>query len=138
MTTSPFGRVLTAMVTPMSPGGEVDEKGTDALVDHLLDAGHDGIVVNGTTGESSTLSDDESLEMVRRVKQRAGDRAKVVAGFQQVVDERVGALLVDLAARRHGGHHRGEDTAEGRRRHADRVVPSGHASWRPTAVVGPE
>jgi 4-hydroxy-tetrahydrodipicolinate synthase len=80
MTTSPFGRVLTAMVTPMAPDGEVDEKGTDALVDHLLATGHDGLVVNGTTGESSTLSDDESIEMVRRVRQRAGDRAKVVAG----------------------------------------------------------
>ena len=80
MTTSPFGRVLTAMVTPMSPGGEVDEKGTDALVDHLLDAGHDGIVVNGTTGEASTLTDDESIEMVTRVKERAAGRATVVAG----------------------------------------------------------
>ena len=80
MTTSPFGRVLTAMVTPMSPGGEVDEKGTDSLVDHLLATGHDGIVVNGTTGESSTLTGDESIEMVRRVAARAGDRAKVVAG----------------------------------------------------------
>ncbi len=80
MTSSPFGRVLTAMVTPMSRGGEVDDKGTDSLVDHLLATGHDGIVVNGTTGESSTLSDDESIELVRRVRQRAGDRAKVVAG----------------------------------------------------------
>jgi 4-hydroxy-tetrahydrodipicolinate synthase len=80
MTSSPFGRVLTAMVTPMSPDGEVDERGTDALVEHLLATGHDGIVVNGTTGESSTLTDDESIEMVRRVKERAGDRASVVAG----------------------------------------------------------
>jgi len=80
MTSSPFGRVLTAMVTPMSPGGEIDDKGTDSLVDHLLATGHDGLVVNGTTGESSTLESDESIEMVRRVKQRAGDRAAVVAG----------------------------------------------------------
>jgi 4-hydroxy-tetrahydrodipicolinate synthase len=80
MTTSPFGRVLTAMVTPMSRGGEIDEKGTDSLVDHLLATGHDGIVVNGTTGESATLTVDESIAMVRHVKQRAGDRAKVVAG----------------------------------------------------------
>lgn len=80
MTSTPFGRVLTAMVTPMSPDGQVDEKGTDALVDHLLETGHDGIVVNGTTGEASTLSDDESIATVQRVKERAGDRAKVVAG----------------------------------------------------------
>ncbi|HZB68646.1 MAG TPA: dihydrodipicolinate synthase family protein, partial [Ornithinibacter sp.] len=80
MTSSPFGRVLTAMVTPMSPDGEVDDKGTDSLVDHLLGTGHDGIVVNGTTGESSTLTDDESIALVRRVKDRAGNRAAVVAG----------------------------------------------------------
>lgn len=80
MTSSPFGRVLTAMVTPMSPDGEVDADGVDSLVDHLLATGHDGIVVNGTTGESATLTEDESIEMVRRVKERVGDRAAVVAG----------------------------------------------------------
>lgn len=80
MTSSPFGRVLTAMVTPMTPDGGVDDRGTDALVDHLLATGHDGIVVNGTTGEASTLTDDESVAMMQRVKARAGDRAKVVAG----------------------------------------------------------
>ncbi|GAA4404010.1 4-hydroxy-tetrahydrodipicolinate synthase [Fodinibacter luteus] len=80
MTSSPFGRVLTAMVTPMSPDGEVDSAGVDSLVDHLLATGHDGIVVNGTTGESATLTEDESIEMVRRVKERVGDRAAVVAG----------------------------------------------------------
>jgi 4-hydroxy-tetrahydrodipicolinate synthase len=95
MTTSPFGRVLTAMVTPMSRGGEIDEKGTDSLVDHLLAAGHDGIVVNGTTGESATLSVDESIEMVRHVKQRAGDRAKVVAG----VGSNDTSHAVDMAGR---------------------------------------
>jgi 4-hydroxy-tetrahydrodipicolinate synthase len=97
MTSSPFGRVLTAMVTPMSRGGEIDDKGTDSLVDHLLATGHDGIVVNGTTGESSTLSDDESLEMVRRVKQRAGDRAKVVAGVGSN-DTRHAVEMAGLAA----------------------------------------
>ncbi len=97
MTSSPFGRVLTAMVTPMSPGGEIDDKGTDALVDHLLATGHDGIVVNGTTGESSTLSVDESIEMVRRVKQRAGDRARVVAGVGSN-DTRHAVQMAGLAA----------------------------------------
>ena len=80
MTTSPFGRVLTAMVTPMAPDGQVDDKGVDAVVDHLLATGHDGIVVNGTTGESATLTDEESIGAIRRVKERAGDRARVVAG----------------------------------------------------------
>ncbi len=80
MTSSPFGRVLTAMVTPMGSGGEVDEAGVDALVEHLLATGHDGLVVNGTTGEASTLTDDESIEMVRRVVRQVAGRAKVVAG----------------------------------------------------------
>ncbi len=80
MTTSPFGRVLTAMVTPMSPDGEVDDTGVDALVEHLLATGHDGIVVNGTTGESSTLTDDESIAVVRRVADQVAGRARVVAG----------------------------------------------------------
>ncbi len=97
MTSSPFGRVLTAMVTPMSPGGEIDDKGTDSLVDHFLATGHDGLVVNGTTGESSTLSSDESIEMVRRVKQRAGDRAKVVAGVGSN-DTRHAVQMAGLAA----------------------------------------
>jgi 4-hydroxy-tetrahydrodipicolinate synthase len=97
MTSSPFGRVLTAMVTPMSRGGEIDDKGTDSLVDHLLATGHDGVVVNGTTGESSTLSVDESIEMVRRVKQRAGNRAKVVAGVGSN-DTRHAVQMAGLAA----------------------------------------
>jgi 4-hydroxy-tetrahydrodipicolinate synthase len=97
MTSSPFGRVLTAMVTPMSRGGEIDDKGTDSLVDHLLATGHDGIVVNGTTGESSTLTVDESIEMVRRVKPRAGDRAKVVAGVGSN-DTRHAVQMAGLAA----------------------------------------
>ncbi|MGB7819749.1 MAG: 4-hydroxy-tetrahydrodipicolinate synthase [Ornithinibacter sp.] len=80
MTTTPFGRVLTAMVTPMSAGGEIDEAGVDSLVEHLIDTEHDGIVVNGTTGESSTLTDDESIEMVRRVVEQSDGRARVVAG----------------------------------------------------------
>jgi 4-hydroxy-tetrahydrodipicolinate synthase len=85
------------MVTPMSRSGEIDDKGTDSLVDHLLATGHDGIVVNGTTGESSTLTVDESIEMVRRVKQRAGDRAKVVAGVGSN-DTRHAVEMAGLAA----------------------------------------
>jgi 4-hydroxy-tetrahydrodipicolinate synthase len=79
-TQSPFGRLLTAMVSPMRPDGSLDPEGARRLAAHLVDAGHDGIVVNGTTGESATLSDDESIEMVRLVAEAVGDRAEVVAG----------------------------------------------------------
>lgn len=81
MTTKPFGRVITAMVTPMRPDGSVDEGGLRAVVEHLLANGHDGIVINGTTGEASTLTDDESIEAVRVAKEVAGDRAAITAGI---------------------------------------------------------
>ena len=77
---TPFGRVLTAMATPMTPDGAMDEGGVRALARHLADTGHDGIVVNGTTGESATLTDDESIEAVRLVAEEVGDRVAVVAG----------------------------------------------------------
>jgi 4-hydroxy-tetrahydrodipicolinate synthase len=79
-TQSPFGRLLTAMVSPMHPDGSLDPEGARAVARHLVDTGHDGIVVNGTTGESATLTDDESIEMVRLVAEEVGDRAAVVAG----------------------------------------------------------
>ena len=48
---APFGRVLTAMVTPMTAGGEVDLDATQRVAKHLVDAGNDGLVISGTTGE---------------------------------------------------------------------------------------
>lgn len=80
MATNPFGRVLTAMVTPMTPTGDIDDAGVASLVEHLLATGHDGIVVNGTTGESATLTSQESIALVARVGELVGDRGHVVAG----------------------------------------------------------
>ncbi|MET8679838.1 4-hydroxy-tetrahydrodipicolinate synthase [Streptomyces sp. NPDC004647] len=77
---TPFGRVLTAMVTPFSDNGELDIDGAQRLAAHLVDAGNDGIVVNGTTGESPTTSDAEKARLVRAVVEAVGDRAHVVAG----------------------------------------------------------
>lgn len=68
------------MVTPMHPGGAIDQAGVAAVVEHLLTLGHDGIVVNGTTGESATLSADESIAVISQVVDAAAGRAKVVAG----------------------------------------------------------
>lgn len=68
------------MVTPMTPDGAVDTKGVAAVVEHLVATGHDGVVVNGTTGESPTLSSAESIAMVESVKEAAGDRLAVTAG----------------------------------------------------------
>ena len=76
----PFGRVLTAMATPMHPDRSIDFDGVQRLATHLVDHGNDGIVVCGTTGESPTLSHAETLDMFRAVVGAVGDRATVVAG----------------------------------------------------------
>ncbi|GAB3122132.1 4-hydroxy-tetrahydrodipicolinate synthase [Streptomyces calidiresistens] len=77
---TPFGRVLTAMVTPFTPEGELDLDGAQRLADHLVNAGNDGLIVNGTTGESPTTTDREKADLVRAVVEAVGDRAHVVAG----------------------------------------------------------
>ncbi len=77
---TPFGRVLTAMVTPFTADGALDLDGAQRLAAHLVDAGNDGLIVNGTTGESPTTSDAEKADLVRAVVEAVGDRAHVVAG----------------------------------------------------------
>jgi len=75
-----FGRCLVAMVSPMNPGGSLAEADARALADHLVETGCDGIVVNGTTGESATLTADESMGLVEIVLDQVGGRARVIAG----------------------------------------------------------
>lgn len=75
-----LGRVLTAMVTPFGPGGEVDYEAAENLAKHLVNNGSDGVVVSGTTGESPTLTQKEKLELFRRVKEAVGTAGTVVAG----------------------------------------------------------
>jgi 4-hydroxy-tetrahydrodipicolinate synthase len=77
---APFGRVLTAMVTPFTADGGLDLDGAQRLATHLVDEGNDGLVVNGTTGESPTTSDAEKDQLVRAVLEAVGERAFVVAG----------------------------------------------------------
>lgn len=78
--THPFGSLLSAMVTPMTPDGAVDLDATVRLAKHLVDAGHDGLVLNGTTGEAPTTHAPEKAEIVAAVVEAVGDRAYVVAG----------------------------------------------------------
>ncbi|WP_311639585.1 4-hydroxy-tetrahydrodipicolinate synthase [Rothia aeria] len=75
-----FGRLLTAMVTPFAADGSVDEAQTVKLAEYLVDNGHDGLVVCGTTGEYSTMTDDENERVFQIVKDAVGHRAKIVAG----------------------------------------------------------
>jgi 4-hydroxy-tetrahydrodipicolinate synthase len=77
---APFGRVLTAMVTPFTADGGLDLPAAQTLATHLVDQGNDGLVISGTTGESPTTSDDEKDALLRAVIEAVGDRAQVVAG----------------------------------------------------------
>ncbi|MGA8245628.1 MAG: 4-hydroxy-tetrahydrodipicolinate synthase [Nocardioides sp.] len=77
---APFGRMLTAMATAFTDDGAVDLDATAAIAHHLVEHGHDGVVVSGTTGESPTTSLAESGDILRAVKDAVGGRATVVAG----------------------------------------------------------
>jgi 4-hydroxy-tetrahydrodipicolinate synthase len=77
---APFGRVLTAMATAFHEDGSLDLDGTARIAAHLVDHGHDGVVVSGTTGESPTTSVAESGQILAAVKDAVGDRATIVAG----------------------------------------------------------
>lgn len=77
---APFGRVLTAMVTPFTDDGALDLASAQRLAAHLVDSGNDGIVVSGTTGESPTTTTHEDARLLNAVLDAVGDRATVVAG----------------------------------------------------------
>ncbi len=81
MPTPPFGRLLSAMVTPFAADGTVDLDGAASLARYLVDEqGHDGLVVSGTTGESPTTTDVEKAALLRVVLDAVGDRASVLTG----------------------------------------------------------
>ena len=77
---APLGRLLSAMVTPFRADGSLDLDAAAQLATKLVDAGHDGLVVSGTTGESPTTSDQEKDALLRAVVEAVGGRASVVAG----------------------------------------------------------
>jgi 4-hydroxy-tetrahydrodipicolinate synthase len=75
-----LGTLLTAMVTPFAPDGSLDLPAAARLANHLVDAGCDGLVISGTTGESPTTTDAEKLILLRAVLEAVGDRARIIAG----------------------------------------------------------
>ncbi|RPF22102.1 4-hydroxy-tetrahydrodipicolinate synthase [Myceligenerans xiligouense] len=79
-TERPFGALLTAMVTPMTPDGAIDLKASVKLAKKLVDDGNDGLVLSGTTGESPVTHAPEKAELVAAVTEAVGDRAAVLAG----------------------------------------------------------
>jgi 4-hydroxy-tetrahydrodipicolinate synthase len=77
----PFGRLITAMVTPFAPDGSLDVTGAAELATWLVDEGaNDALVISGTTGESPTTTDAEKESLLRAVVEAVGDRAYVIAG----------------------------------------------------------
>ena len=96
----PFGRLITAMITPFKKDGEIDWGGVEKLAQHLADTGHDAITVNGTTGEAPTTKSSEKLEIIRVVKKVVGDRVNVhlLADHAGGGGEEDGHNLADVAA----------------------------------------
>ena len=74
------GRVITAMITPFNEKGQVDYDEAAILADALVNAGNDGLVITGTTGESPTLTEKERLSLYSSIKESVGDRASIIAG----------------------------------------------------------
>jgi 4-hydroxy-tetrahydrodipicolinate synthase len=102
-TTVPFGRAMTAMITPMASDGSVDYDGAARLATYLVDEmRNEGLVVNGTTGEGPTTTDEEKERLIKAVLEAVGDRARVVAG----VGTNVTAHTIHLArqAEQAGAH----------------------------------
>jgi 4-hydroxy-tetrahydrodipicolinate synthase len=75
-----LGSILTAMVTPFDADGNVDEDAAVALMHHLVEHGSDGLVICGTTGEASTLTDEEHLGMIRLAVEEMRRECTIVAG----------------------------------------------------------
>jgi 4-hydroxy-tetrahydrodipicolinate synthase len=100
---APFGRMLTAMVTPMTADGAVDYDGAARLAAYLVDEQrNDGLVVSGTTGESPTTTDAEDEQLLRVVLAAVGDRATIVAGVG--TNDTAHTLKLARQAERAGAH----------------------------------
>lgn len=92
-----FGRVLTAMLTPMTEDGELDYERVWRLAEYLVGSGSEGIVVCGTTGESPTLTEREKVALFKTVVDAVGSRASVIAGTG-TYDTRESVELTERAA----------------------------------------
>jgi 4-hydroxy-tetrahydrodipicolinate synthase len=98
-----FGTVLTAMVTPFTPDGtKIDFAAAAALANDLVDLGNNGLVVNGTTGESPTTDEHEKLELLKVVIDAVGGRAKIVAGAGS--NDTAHSILLAKDAQKAGAH----------------------------------
>lgn len=91
-----FGRLQTAMITPFSSDSKVDFEAAAALAAYLVDKQHnDSLVINGTTGEAPTTTDDEKKTLLKVVIEAVGDRAQVIAGVGTFSTEHTKQLARD-------------------------------------------
>src|SRR6201986_1086776 len=93
-TTAPFGRLMTAMITPTATGGPVDYDGAATLAAYLVgEMRNEGLVVNGTTGEAPTTTDAEKKRLLEVGREAVGPDVSIVAG----VGTNIPAHTVELA-----------------------------------------
>ena len=122
-----FGTVVPAMVTPFTTDGAVDLDAAQSLAAHLVDQGADGLVVTGTTGETSTLTDEENVAMFRAVVEAVGDRARVIAGTG--TNDTAHSVHLSQQAQQAGAHglllvtpYYNKPSQEGIRRHFETIA----------------
>jgi 4-hydroxy-tetrahydrodipicolinate synthase len=75
-----FRGSLVALVTPMTESGDIDHVAFGGLLDWHAREGSDGVIVGGSTGESATITAEESAELLQIAVQRVGGRMPVIAG----------------------------------------------------------
>lgn len=95
---APFGRVLTALITPFTEAGDVDHERMWRLARHLSEHGSDGLVVTGTTGESPTLATEEKLALYRTVAEAVENRSTLVVAGTGTYDTAESVELTRRAA----------------------------------------
>lgn len=89
--------MLTAMATPFDESGAVDSEGARRLAAHLLEHGSHGLVLAGSTGECPTLTDGETIDLLRAVRNEVGDNVPIVVGTG-TNDTRHSSELTKMAA----------------------------------------
>ena len=72
--------VWTAMITPFNEDGSIDWRSFDNLVERQVEAKVTGIIINGTTGESPTITDEECIDLIKRAKEKVADKCLIMAG----------------------------------------------------------
>lgn len=80
MENNKYKGVWTAMITPFNEDGSIDWRSFDKLIERQVEAKVTGIIINGTTGESPTITDEECIDLIKRAKEKVGDKCFIMAG----------------------------------------------------------